>query len=486
LQRRQRCEQYPEGLLREAWIVTGDGPKLLEKLSYGCGDFASVLYWQTFMVFLLIFYTDVFGITAAAAGTMILVSRLWDGVNDPMAGILADRTKTRWGKFRPYLLWFCVPFAVMGVLTFTTPDLSATGKLIWAYATFLPLMMLYTIINIPYTAMLGVISPDPIARTGISAVKFLFAYSAGTVLSATLLPLVQFFGKGDEAKGWQLSFVVYGVVATALFLVTFAGTRERVSPPPAQKTPISRDLRDLFSNRPWVILLPMTLLFILYVAVRLSATAHYFKYYVGTQQVAVPLLSGSYGYEALLTAYTTIGQVVGILGVLAVTWLARLIGKKQAFVILYVVGIVSTAAFYVVGPEQVLILFLLQIIGSITGAPLSVLVWAMYADTADYGEWTKGRRATGLVFSASTMSQKFGWAVGIFIAGWLLEAVGFKANVEQSDEVKQGLVLLMSLIPAGLGVLSLIPLYFYRLDEKTMSTIAAELEARRTAAPAGS
>jgi glycoside/pentoside/hexuronide:cation symporter, GPH family len=254
-----------------------DRPDLREKLCYGFGDLASVLYWQTFMAFLLLFYTDVFGITAAAAGTMILVSRALDGVIDPVVGMVADRTETRWGKFRPYLLWFCVPFALVGVLTFTTPDFGGEGKLIWAYATFISLMLLYTIINIPYTALLGVISADSHDRTSISSIKFVFAYAAGVIASASLLPLSKALGHGQATKGWQLSFVVYGIAATAFFLIAFAGTRERVRPPEKQQTSVSRDLRDLFANRQWVVLLLVTLTFILFVATRMSVVAYYFK-----------------------------------------------------------------------------------------------------------------------------------------------------------------------------------------------------------------
>jgi GPH family glycoside/pentoside/hexuronide:cation symporter len=459
--------------------MNSDQPGYRERICFGFGDFASVLYWQTFMAYLLFFYTDVFGITAAAAGTMILVSRLWDGVNDPMMGMIADRTETRWGKFRPYLLWICVPFAVMGVLTFTTPDLSYGGKLVWAYVTFIGLMMLYTAINIPYTAMLGVMSSDPLVRTSLSSIKFIFAYSAGVIASATLLPMVKAIGKGNDAKGWQLSFVIYGIAAIGFFLVAFAGTRERVRPPVGQKTSMGRDLRDLFSNRPWVILLVTTLTFILFVATRISVAAHYFKYYVGQQYIALPFVEGTYGYEELVSAFNAVGQLAAVVGVVLVSWFARLVGKKRAFIILYIVSIVSTAAFYLLRPEDISFMFILQIIGSATGGPLSPLIWAMYADTADYGEWSTGRRATGLVFSASTMSQKFGWAIGAAFAGWLLSVVGFQPHIEQSPEVQHGLVLLVSLIPAVLGIISLLPLLAYKLDEKTMRKIASDLEARR-------
>jgi len=454
-----------------------------EKISYGCGDFASVLYWQTFMAYLLLFYTDVFGLPAAAAGTMFLLSRVWDGVNDPMMGVIADRTKTRWGRFRPYLLWGCVPFAVVGVLTFTTPDLGPTGKLVWAYVTFVSLMMLYTFVNIPYTALLGVITADPRERTGISSIKFLGAFSAGAVVSATLLPMVAALGGGNDARGWQLAFVVYGIVAVALFLVCFAGTRERVSPPPEQRTSIRQDVRDLFANRPWVVLLATTFTYILFVAVRISATAHYFKYFVGAQEVRLPFADAgrTFSFEAIVSAYHASGQVLSVVGILGASWFARRLGKKRAFLAMLVVSIATTLAFYVLEPHQVGWMFLLHGAGSLVGGPMVALLWAMYADAADYSEWRTGRRATGLVFSASTMSQKISWAFGSACAGWLLAAVGFEANVAQTPDVLRGLVLLVSVIPAAFGFVAMAAMSFYPLGESRLDTIETELRARRAA-----
>lgn len=474
----QDTVQKASGAIRE---TAGQVP-FREKLAYGFGDLASVLYWQTFMLYFTFFYTDVFAIPAATAATMFLVSRVWDAVNDPLMGMIADRTQTRWGKFRPYLLWLCVPFAAAGVLTFTVPDLGATGKLVWAYATFILIMMLYTAINIPYTALLGVISPDSKERTTVSSVKFLFAFAAGIIVSATLLPMVKGLGRGDETAGWQRSFMVYGAAAVVFFLITFKGTRERVQPPKTQRPSVSRDWLELVSNGPWLLLLVTTITFILFVAVRSSVTAHYFKYVVGPREVGLPFFGvKTYSFEALVSAFNTIGQIASLIGVLMVSWLARKLGKKNAFVLLFVIAIVSTAAFYVARPDQVGLLFILQVTGSMSGGPLSVLLWAMYADTADYAEWKNGRRATGLVFSASTMSQKFGWAFGAFVALRLMSQVGFAPNREQSTDSVRGLILLFSLIPAGLGILSMLISLAYPLNEKRVDEVVSELQRRRQA-----
>jgi GPH family glycoside/pentoside/hexuronide:cation symporter len=451
-----------------------------EKLSYGFGDLASVLYWQTFMLYFTFFYTDVFLIPAAVAATMFLVSRIWDGICDPIMGMIADRTNTRWGKFRPYLLWMCVPFAVAGVLTFTVPNFGPSGKLIWAYATFNLLMMLYTAINIPYTALLGVISADSSERTTVSSVKFLFAFSAGIIVSATLLPMVKTIGAGNDAHGWQMSFVIYGIAAVIFFLIAFRGTHERVQPPKEQKSSVKQDLYELLTNGPWLITLAVTITFILFVAVRSSVTVHYFKYVVGVQSVTLPFLgTNSYDFNALASAFNTVGQVSSFIGVLLVSPFAKAVGKKTAFAILLVLAVVCTTSYYFLKPDQLGLIFFLQVIGSMTGGPLSVLLWAMYADTADYGEWKRHRRTTGLVFSAATMSQKIGWAFGAFVALTLMSQVGFAPNQAQSPDSLKGLLLLFSLVPAVFGVVALAILGFYPLREKRVAEIGAELAARR-------
>lgn len=454
-----------------------------EKISYGFGDLASVMFWQTFMAYLLFFYTDVFGISAGMAGTMFLLSRLLDGVNDPAMGMIADRTETRWGKFRPYILWFCVPFAIVGVLTFTTPDFSETGKIIWAFVTFNVLMILYTVINIPYTSMLGVITSNPADRTSLAQIKFLFAFAAGAAVSATLLPMTKALGGDDAAKGWQLSFVIYGTLFVLFFLITFFGTKERVHAVTKEKTKVGADLKALLSNRPWIVLLAATLTLILFIATRITVTAHYFKYFVGEQVVDLPSWLGgpqSFSFEVLVSAFNTTGQLSSIVGVLLLGVISKVFGsRKLAFSVLLGISILATAAYHFLSADQVVAIFLMQVLVCVSSGPLSPLLWSMYADTADFGEWRTGRRSTGLIFSASTMGQKVGWAIGSAVAGWLLSAVGFRSNVDQTPEALRGLVLLVGLIPAAFGVLSLSILWFYPLNESRVKEIGTELEQRR-------
>lgn len=451
-----------------------------EKVAYGFGDLASVLYWQTFMLYFTFFYTNVFIIPASVAATMFLVVRLFDAINDPIMGMIADRTRSRWGKFRPYLLWMCVPFAVAGVLAFTTPNFDETGKIIWAYSTFILIMVLYTAINIPYTALLGVISPNSHDRTSVSSLKFIFAFSAGIIVSATLLPMTKVLGGGNDQAGWQYTFMVYGVAAIIFFLIAFKGTRERVLPPKTQQSSVKKDLYELLTNRPWLVLLATTVTFILFVAVRGSVTVHYFKYFIDQQTLTLPFMgTKTYTFDVLVSAYNTIGQISSLIGVVVVLWVSKMLGKKKTFILFFVISICSTAILYFLTAEQLGLIYFFQIIGSMTGGPLSVLLWAMYADTADYGEWIHGRRATGLVFSASTMSQKFGWAIGAYIALTLMAGVGFEPNVAQSADSLWGLLMLFSIIPAGIGVLSLMIYLTYPLNEEKVKVITDELTHRR-------
>jgi len=472
----------PQGTAQEV-------PGFREKFSYGFGNLASCLYWQTFMLYLTIFYTDVFGIGAAAAGTMIGLSRGTDAFFDPVMGMLADRTRSRWGKFRPFLLWFCVPMAVMGVLTFTVPGLGSSGKLVWAYVTYNALMLIYTAINIPYIALLGVISPRPGDRTTLSSIQFVGAFAGGMIVSATLLPMARvggWLGARTVERGWQLAFALYGAAAVLFFLTTFLNTRERVTPPRAQRTSVLRDLGDLLTNGPWLIVLGTTIAFVLSGALRSSVTAYYFKYYVGPRSLTLPLFlpasaagTQTWAWESLVSVFNTSTQLASLAGVIMIPFFARITGRKAAVVILMVIGIASVGSFYFLGPGQLPLIYGLNILGALTGGPLTALLWTFYADTADYAEWKRGRRATGLIFSASIFSQKQGWAIGAWVALAMMQALGFVANTAQTPRSLHGLVLLMSALPAAFAVLALVFVLFYPLSEARMAQIASDLRERR-------
>ena len=438
-----------------------------EKVGYGIGDTASNLYFQIFVNFLLFFYTDIFGIPAAAVGTMLIVSRFWDAVNDPMMGVIADRTNSKWGKYRPYLIWMSVPLAIVGVLTFITPNFSITGKIIYAYITYTLVMMAYTAINIPYSALMGVISPNSQERTSVATYRFVLAFAGAFIVQGLTLPLVDFFGNGNQRTGFPLTMALFGIVACILFYFSFATTNERVQAPAAQKTSLKEDIKNLIDNRPWMYLLVMGVFTLGYIIIRSSSILYYFKYYIGN--------------EVLASLFMVLGTVAVIAGVACTQFLANKFGKKKLYIVVMSLSTLLTCLFYFIPGEQIVLIFVLHILISFIMAPQAPLLWSMYADSADYSEWKNKRRATGLVFSAATFAQKIGIAVGGGLAGWLLAYFGFVANTQQSADTLNGIRLMMSFIPAIGSLIATIAAIFYELDEDTMKNIEVELEARRTA-----
>ncbi|AFN73359.1 putative cation symporter [Melioribacter roseus P3M-2] len=444
---------------------TGEKLSLKEKIGYGLGDTASNLYFQMFVNFLLFFYTDIFGIPAAAAGTMLMVSRFWDAANDPIMGIIADRTNTKWGKFRPYLIWMSGPLAIFGVLAFTTPPFDVTGKIIYAYITFTLVMMAYTAVNIPYSALMGVISPNSQERTSVSTFRFVLAFVGAFIVQGLTLPLVDFFGGGDQALGFPFTMGVYGILACILFYITFKTTRERVVVSSDQKTALKDDLRDLIRNRPWMYLLVMGIFTLGYIIIRSGTILYYFKYYIGS--------------EALASLFMVLGTIGVIAGVASTQFFAKKFGKKRFYIFVMSLTTILTMIFYFLPSDQIFLIFALHILISFIMAPQAPLLWAMYADTADYSEWKNERRATGLVFSAATFAQKFGIAVGGGMAGWMLALFGFVPNTAQAPETLDGIKMMMSFIPAAGTLIATIAAFFYELDDNTMKKIENDLKLRK-------
>jgi GPH family glycoside/pentoside/hexuronide:cation symporter len=248
--------------------------------SYGVADLGFNFYWANIATFLMYFYTDVFGITAAAAGSMLLIIKTSNACTDPMIGAAADRTNTPYGKFRPYLVWMALPLAISGVLTYTTPNLGPSGKLIWAYATYFLMMLSYTGINIPYNALSGVLSNDAQDRTAINSLRFICAFAGSMIVTGASQPLVKWLGHGNERLGWPLAMAFWGVAASVVFVLTFCNTRERIAPPPAQNTKVRRDIADLTHNGPWLVLFFLALIIMMTITLRTAAAAYYFKYFV--------------------------------------------------------------------------------------------------------------------------------------------------------------------------------------------------------------
>ena len=461
--------------------TTTDGEKLSfkEKAGYALGDTASNLFWMTFVFFGNIFYTDVFGLAPASMATLFFVTRILDTVFDPLVGMLADRTTTRWGKFRPYILWMVVPFGVCGTLAFITPPFGPSGKLIYAYITYGLIGLVYSAINLPYSALMGVISSSSVERTKVSSFRFVGAYSAGLLVSLCTMYLVSFFGGKNQQLGFALTVGLYALLGMVMWIICFATTKERVVPKATQSS-FTRDLGDVVTNVPWLILFVLGIATLSYVSIRNGCFAFYFKYYVGDQTV----LGMKFTANGMLGAFFVSGSLATLFGTSIVGPIAAKIGKRQLYMIMMGLTSVVTVAFFFLRPEDVIIMFVLQILANLIMGPSAALVYAMYADASDYSEWKTGRRSTGLVFAASSFAQKMGWTVGGAATGFILSSFGYKAGAVQNADTLTGLKLLVSFIPAiGSILATLLPL-LYTLDDKRMKTIEKELGERRAVAEA--
>lgn len=452
---------------------------LKEKIGYSFGDTASNLFFQTFIVFLPIFYTDVFGIPAAAMGTMFLVTRVWDAVNDPMMGMIADRTNTRWGKFRPYIAGFAIPFAIAGVFTFTTPNFDVTGREIYAYVTYTLLLMLYTVVNVPYSALMAVMTPNSETRTELSTYRFVAAFIGQFIVGAVTLSLVQYFGNGDPKVGWQWTMGCFGVVAAILLFITFKSTKERVHPPKNQKTNAKQDLKDLFKNKPWLLIAGATVFQLTYIVMRGSTTAYYIRYYVHDQQLNLFGNIINLTYEVFTSSLITLGTFATLIGAILTMWFSKRLDKKNTYSSFLILSAIFSGLVYFIQPENVIMLYILNILCQFFFGSVSVLQWAIYTDTADFGEWKMGRRATGLVMAASLFALKLGLTLGGAIVGWVLAFYGFQANQVQSGDAINGIILLMTIFPAIMGIIGGIIMIFYPLNNKMMVKIEEDLTARR-------
>ncbi|HNX89211.1 MAG TPA: MFS transporter [Paludibacteraceae bacterium] len=472
--------------------------KFKEKAGYGFGDMASSMFWKIFGMYSLFFYTDVFGISAAAAGTMFLVARLWDSFFDIGVGIMADRTKTRWGKYRPYLLWFAIPFSVMGVITFFVPDFGQTGKLIYAYITYSLMMIVYSLINVPYASLLGVMSPDPKMRNVLSSYRMTFAFIGSFITFMLLQPLVDFFsqtfdsaslektGEGlqtavhasvsNSPVGWTLGVLVIGAICSVLFFLCFSLTRERVeavSKEENENISVKQDLQHLLHNSPWWILVGTGLAALLFNAVRDGVAIYYFRDYVGSNYTA-PL----FGWD-MATIYFLVGQAANIVGVVLAPSVSARFGKRHTYMLAMVIAAVLSIVFFFI-PNNVTLILILQVLISVCAGYVLPLLWSMFSDIVDYQEYKTNRRASGLIFSSSSMSQKLGWALGAALGGWILAI--FKYNPEIVTQLPQtifGERLMLSVFPAICALLAAVGMILYPLTEDKVKQIAEELNKRR-------
>lgn len=582
---------------------------LKEKIGYGFGDAASSMFWKLFGMYIMFFYTDIYGIPAAIVGTMFLITRVGDAVIDPFIGIMADRTETRWGKFRPYLLWMAIPFGIIGVLTFTTPNMGMTGKIIYAYATYSLMMIIYSMINVPYASLMGVMTSDGKERTTLATFRFIFAFGGSFLVLALFQPLFDGFGtktvsnysepklvqltdstqasaanvyvwngqitselkekpvdsllfvsakiitkskdafkigvlntttnqyswvnfaagkdtlgllrdgstsnvliklssivpketltnpgvfkvvysseKDSDVKftkvaikqidyktGFQYAVMVIAIMAVIFFLLTFSWTRERVKPI-AEKTKLKDDLKDLTRNMPWFILLGASVSTIFFNTIRDGAAVYYFLYYFkGESSIEITSTTAL----AISTIYLLLGQAANIVGVVLAKPVSDRIGKKNTFLVAMLFATILSVIFYFVDKSNLYAILGFQFLISINAGIIFPLVWSMYADTADYSEWKNKRRATGLVFSAASMSQKFGASLGIAAVGWIMAMYHYIPNVEQAISTQNGFRMMLSLFPAFGALLAAIFMFIYPLNEKKMKEIATDLAVER-------
>ena len=456
--------------------ATGDRLKTSEYIGYALGDTASNFFFQTFNIFLTYYYVDVWGIPATALLWMMPIVRLIGAFDDPIMGLVADRTQTRWGKFRPYLLWGAIPYGICGYLMFAGPDLGPTGKLIYAYITYAVMLTSYTVINVPYSSLLGVISPSSRTRTVASSLRFVGAFGGALLISLFVRPLVKHLGGGNEMRGFQLTMAIFAVASVFMFWITFATTRERVTPPPGQNTNVREELRELFRNWPWVMLLIASVLSTTFVALRSGSTLFYFKYVVGDD--GAPILAGL----DRSTIFLTTGSLGLVLGTACLGSIARKIDKKYYAATLSAITGLCFIAFFFLPKDNFPLQLALNALAQFCAGPTSALTWALYGDVADYGEWKFGRRSTGLVYSASLFAIKTGVLVGSFLLPLFLDRFGFVRNASQTATALLGISLAFSIAPGIFALIKAGALMIYPLNQKRVDEIERELAARRAVA----
>lgn len=463
---------------------------LKEKIGYSLGDLSANLVFQTLMMFLLVFYTDVFGLSPSVAGTIIFIGGIAGASFNLAMGAIADRTVTRWGKFRPWILWTALPFGLMAILAFTTPQIGMTGKIIYASVTYFLLLVAYSANNLPYSALSGVMTGDMVERTSLSSYRFVAVTVAQFITLVLLLPLVDYLGGGDDSLGYQRAVILFAIIAVICFIITFLTTRERIIPDPAHKSSIKDDVKDLSKNIPWIIIFVVTTIMFVGLALRGGMLVYFFKDFVsessltqffkaiGLGESAWITNVGNYGYSV----FNIIGIIGALLGIASSKPLAKRFGKRDAFIF----GLVITAFF-----QMSLIFYSSQNLTGIFTTNLLIayfygittpLLWAMIGDVADYSEWKNKRRATGMVFSAMIFGLKAGLGIGGAIAGYILSVYGYNAIQQiQTDQAIWGIRMSVSIYTGILFLLCALALLFYKIDKKMELKIQNELSDRRAA-----
>lgn len=484
---------------------------MAEKVGYGLGDCSANLVFQMMMIYQTKFYTDVFGLEGAIAGTVMLVARIVDAFVDPTVGILSDRTQTRWGKYRPWVLWTALPFMVFYVLAFYNPGIEEKG-LVAVYATisYTLLMTMYSFNNTPYSSLGGVMSSDIKERTSITSVRFVFSTIAQFVVQGLTLPLVSKFSDGgDKAHGWLCTISLFAAVGFIFLLIVFFSARERITPPANQKNDTRQDIKDVSSSVPWRAMFILTLFVFITLAMWGSAMNYYFENYVDKVALfafldniglvaAEPGNSVGYhvlnafglivtspdkAYEVGFGVFNMVGALVQFFGVIFLSeFLANKYGKKRTFIVCLSLTAVFTALFYFPAKDNVGMMFVLNFLKSLAYAPTVPLLWAMIADVADHSEYIHYRRATGFVFSGVVFALKAGLGIGGAVLGFLLSGFGYASGsgAVQSDTAVHGIILSSSLIPAAFFLVGVVALFFYPISKEYNEKMQAELSERRS------
>ena len=463
--------------------------RLTERIGYGFGDMASSMFWKMFSFYLPFFYSNVYKLELTDAAMLVLITRIWDAVSDPMMGIVADRTRTRWGKYRPYLLFVAPVFSVCGILLFTTPEWEYGAKLVWAYITYILMMTVYTAINVPYGAMLGVMTDDSREKTVFSSYRMFFAYGGSFIALAVWEPMVNGFKNSglQLTDAWQYGMAVMAALCLGIFLLCFFMTKEHVRT--VSNVSVASDFKSLMRNKPWWIIIGAALSFNLFSTIRGATAAFYFADIIGFDAM---LSFGAFSVLFYAGLFLSVGEVANMVGVATTVWFTKAFGKKSTFIgVNACLAALSILFFFIpVSPLGFWLMLVMQVFISLLTGVMSPLVWSMYADVSDYAELKNRTASTGLIFSSSSMAQKFGGAIGGAAVLWLLGACGYitrtgeqmevQMQITQPESALMCLQCLMSFIPAAVAVLAMAVCHFYPLTTERMTSINSELKKIRS------
>ncbi|MCP9763798.1 MFS transporter [Lacihabitans soyangensis] len=471
--------------------MTQESQKLsvLEKVGYSLGDLAANLVFQTLVTYLAYFYTDIYGLKTEDATLVTLFVGLFAAfVFNPVMGAIADRTSTRWGKFRPWILWTAVPLGVTALLAFSTPDFEYSGKVIYAVITYSLLLLLYAANNLPYSALSGVITGDMAERNSMSAYRFVAVMFSQFFVQVFMYNLILKAGDGDKAVGIEKVMTILAIVGTLMLLVTFFTTKERIVPKPEQKSSLKEDLGDLFKNIPWIIMLVVTTLVFVTLAMKGGSYVYYFENYVDKVELTAflePMKSFLPAFENDISmglgVFNGGGILIGLIGIMLSKKFADKYGKRNVFAASLFVSTLFIIFFYFFSPQSVGLIFGSQILHMFFYGISTPILWTMIADVADYSEWKNNRRATAIIFSAMMVGLKGGLSIGSSLLTMILGLFNYQANsvVGQSAETITGIKLLVSIFPAIPFLIACGLLFFYEINKKMELKIERELKERR-------